>query len=48
MPCQTLLKMYDALVAPYFQLIIAPRSGDVWEKACVTDSRDCKIGLGEL
>ena len=24
-------------VAPY--LIIAPRSGDVWEKACVTDSR---------
>ena len=45
-PRQTLLKMYDALVAPC--LIIAPKSEDVWEKACVTDSRDCKIGLGEL
>ena len=30
-PRQTLLKMYDALVAPYFNYI-APTSGDVWEK----------------
>ena len=30
-PCQTLLKMYEALVAPC--LIIAPKSGDIWEKA---------------
>ena len=29
-------------------LIIALKFGDVWEKACVTESRYCKIGLGEL
>ena len=42
-PGQTLLKMYDALVAPYFHYC----SGDVWKKAYVTDSRDCRIGLVE-
>ena len=29
-------------------LIIALKFGDVWKKACLTDSRDYKIGLGEL
>ena len=29
-------------------LIIASKFGDVWEKACVTDSKDWKIRLGEL
>ena len=47
-PRQTLLRMYEVLVAPYFDY-----SSKVWgcmgkAKACVTDSRDCKIGLGEL
>ena len=47
-PHQTLLRMYEALVAPYFDYC-----SEVWGclgiKACVTDSsRDCKMGLGEL
>ena len=29
-------------------IVIAPKSGDVWERAYVTDSRDCRIGLVEL
>ena len=29
-------------------LIIAPKSGDISQKAYVTDSRDRKIELGEL
>ena len=36
-----LLKMYDALVAPYFDYC-----SEVW--GFMGDSRDCKIGLGEL
>ena len=40
-PRQTLLKMYEALVLPYFDYC-----SEVWR--CMTDSRDCKIGLGEL
>lgn len=43
---KTLLRMYDALVL--LTLIIVPRFGDAWGKACVTKSRDCKTGSGEL
>ena len=45
-PRQTLMRMYEALVTPYFDYCF-----EVWGcigKACVTDSKDCKIGLGEL
>ena len=31
-----------------FSCSLFPKSGDVWEKAYVTDSRDCRIGLVEL